>query len=73
MEKRRYQLSAAGALLLALVVIVLVWPWLIIGPAVVVGAWIAVATIVRAFRIRRLSAPMTAEGQRTHDERTRGL
>ena len=61
-------LGSAGALLLALVVIVLVWPWVIIGPAGAVGAWVAVATIVRAFRIRRASTPLTAEGQRTQGE-----
>jgi len=49
-------LGAAGTLLLALVVIVLVWPWLVIGPAALAGAWIAIATIVRALRIRRRAA-----------------
>jgi cardiolipin synthase len=64
-------LGSSGALLLALVVVVLVWPWVIIGPAVVVGAWIAVATIVRAFKIGRASTATRADWRRTQDEQTR--
>jgi cardiolipin synthase len=66
-------LGATGALLLTLVVIVLFWPWVASGPVVVVGGWIALATIVRAFRIRRVSTAMTADGRQTDDEQTRGL
>ena len=51
----------------------LVWPWVVIGPAVVVGGWIGVATIVTAFRIERASAPQPGEGRVTEDEKTRQL
>jgi hypothetical protein len=46
-------LGATGALLLAIIVLVLVWPVVLVGPAVVIGGWIGIATIVRAIRIRR--------------------
>jgi cardiolipin synthase len=48
-------LGATGALLLAIIVLVLVWPMVVVGPAVVIGGWIGIATIVRAIRIRRES------------------
>jgi hypothetical protein len=62
-------LGATGALLLALVVAVLVWPWLVLGPSVAFGTWIGIATIVRAFRIRGRSASVHVGS--TGDERTR--
>jgi cardiolipin synthase len=46
-------LGAAGTLLLVLVVAIAIWPWLLIAPAVFGGGWIAIATVVRAIRIRR--------------------
>jgi cardiolipin synthase A/B len=61
-------LGAAGTLLLAVVVLVLVWPWLVLGPAVLIGGWIAIAAIVRAFRIRRSSA-IREPGRSIHTER----
>jgi cardiolipin synthase len=68
-------LGSTGALLLALVVAVLVWPWLVLGPSVAFGTWIGVATIVRAFRIRRTSAPVHAgsTGDEGRDRRNAGL
>jgi cardiolipin synthase len=61
-------LGVTGALLLSLVAVVLTWPWVVVGPSVVLASWIAVAIIVRAFRIRRTSGAVdtgTAEEQRT--------
>jgi cardiolipin synthase len=41
-------LGFAGALLLSLLAVAVLWPWVVIGPAVVIGGWIGVAAIVRA-------------------------
>lgn len=49
-------LGWTGALLLALVAVIYIWPWVIIGPAIVVGVWSAMATLVRAYKIRRAAA-----------------
>jgi cardiolipin synthase len=64
-------LGITGVLLLALVVVVLVWPWVVIGPAAAVGTWIAIATIVRALRIGRASTAIVAGGRPIQGERTR--
>lgn len=60
-------LGSTGALLLTFVVIAILWPWVVIGPVVVVGGWTAVATIVRAFKIGRTSAATLADGSLTRD------
>lgn len=46
-------LGSIGALLLASVALVWFWPWVLIGPALVLGSWTGVSTLVRAIRIRR--------------------
>jgi cardiolipin synthase len=46
-------LGATGTLLLLLTVVVLAWPWLLVGPTVIAGGWIATATIVRALKMGR--------------------
>jgi cardiolipin synthase len=62
-------LGLTGALLLSLVVVAVLWPWVVIGPAVVIGGWIGVAAIVRAFKMGRAAAAPDADGRMSQDER----
>ena len=62
-------LGLTGALLLSLVVVAVLWPWVVIGPAVVIGGWIAVAAIVKAVKMGRAATAPGGDGRLSHDER----
>jgi len=53
-------LGWTGALLLALVAVIAVWPGVLVWPAIVVGGWSALATIARAVKIGRGSETVGA-------------
>ena len=40
-----------GLLLLALAIISAFWPWVIAGPVLVVGGWVALALLIRAYKL----------------------
>lgn len=45
-------MAAAGSGLLLLVVLAALWPWLVAAPLGVLGGWVGVALLVRAYRLR---------------------
>jgi cardiolipin synthase len=46
-------LGAIGLVLLALAIIAVLWPRLVVVPFAVVGVWVALALLARAWRLRR--------------------
>ncbi len=58
-------LAAAGLLLFLLSLIALLWPWLLTVPAALLGAWIALALLRRAWQLHRRT---TAEPPSGRDE-----
>lgn len=53
-----------GALLLGLAALGLFWPIVVVAPLAVLGAWIGMALLVRAWKLRRRAAPIEAPPQR---------
>lgn len=44
-------MAIAGFIGLAFVVIIALWPWVVAGPLVVVGGWVALALLARAYKL----------------------
>lgn len=44
-------MAVAGLIVLASVVIIALWPWVVAGPLVAVGCWVALALLARAYRL----------------------
>ncbi|HXG65894.1 MAG TPA: phospholipase D-like domain-containing protein, partial [Blastocatellia bacterium] len=58
-------LALAGLTLLAFVILVIFWPWIAAAPLVFIGGWMALALLVRAYRLY-------AAGKRAADTRPAG-
>jgi len=50
-------MASAGLLLLALSLLAVVWPWALTVPAAVLGVWIAVTLLARAWQLHKKAGP----------------
>jgi cardiolipin synthase len=71
-------MASAGVLLLVVVAVAVLWPRLVAVPLALVGAWVALALLVRAWRLHREARPPRGEvggaaapGQAQGDARNR--